>query len=518
MNPISSALALVIAVSGLALSVTAQATQVDPSLVAFGRGETKAKTARVVLLLNTAGSQLRAPARYHAQEVVRYFRAITDASWKSVETVVKASPKLIRFRSLHWINASATVDVTPEGLRKLAKLDAIKKIYALAKIEEERTSRGSRRGRGDSDGLPYDLKVLGMDQLIAEAPEITGKGVILGHIDSGVDATHPLLAGKVLRFFDAATLKVTEPFETEEHGTHTAGTMVGGDRTKNLVGMAPDAKLVSCSIFTSPDTEHFIKGMEFMLNTGGPIPRAINNSWNQQGTPDLELFYKAISAWEAAGILPVFSAGNSGREGPRSITNPHEHPLAFAIGATDAQNLRGDFSSIGPGVFQGQDTKKPDLTAPGVDILSTLPDGRMGPMSGTSMSTPHMTGAVALVLQVNPSLNPQQIRALFIRTATPVDAEGKPGPAGNWNPYYGYGRANVYAAVKAASQHADRRGGRGSGSAGGESMLARLLIPESNESRVARELDLLEVPAGLEDWTNSQVDEPGDAWVDGATL
>lgn len=480
----------------ISVCVSAHAGEIDPALRSFQRGES-GKVARVIALFDTQHTSLPPPARYHTSEVIRFFKAVTREAWSNTERDLSsdaASKKEIRLRGLYWINASASFDVTPRGLEILSKKASITRIYANQRIfYDHPVSSGFTR---PLKTMPYDFAETGMDRLLAEKPDINGRGVVIGHVDTGVDGKHPALQGKIISFYNANTGKPSEPFDADQHGTHTAGTMVGGNRTDMMFGMAPEAKLVSTAALSG--YEDMLKGMQFMLSPGAgiPLPRAVSNSWNCGGATGAqrELFYKAISGWEAAGVLPVFSAGNAGPN-PRSITPPHEHPLAFAIGATDQKGMKASFSSVGPGVFQGQETKKPDVTAPGVDIVSSLPGGKMGKMSGTSMSAPHMGGATALVFQVNPALTPEQTRALFIRTAQPRDAQGKPGPAGVWNAYYGYGKMDVYAAVKTAVAHAFRKGGQ----SGGQAMLGSFSFFQTEEERIAEELERFE-PANLDDW------------------
>jgi len=244
-----------------------------------------------------------------------------------------------------------------------------------------------------------------------------------------------------------------EPYDAGSHGTHTAGTILGGDRQNTIIGVAPKARLIASAALSGYD--HMLRAMEFMLDpdknpSTNDRPRLVSNSWNTGGAPDQELFYRAISAWEAAGILPVFSAGNAG-PGPKTITPPHEHPGVIAVAATGPDGKAADFSSRGPGIFQGKETQKPDLSAPGVNIISTVPGGKLQAMSGTSMACPHAAGVAALIFQVNPNLNPAQVREVMVKTLKFVDANGSPMDKQVWNPVYGFGRLNAMAAIQAVS-------------------------------------------------------------------
>jgi bacillopeptidase F len=182
------------------------------------------------------------------------------------------------------------------------------------------------------------------------------------------------------------------------------------------------------------------------------MPRAVSCSWHAPGAPDMQLFYTAINAWEAAGILPVFAAGNDGPN-PQTIADPQSDPAAFVIGATGEDGKITSFSSRGPAIYQGQNVQKPDVTAPGNNIRSSVPGGGYEEMSGTSMATPHAAGTTALLFQVNPAFTPDQIRKILIETTVPMDPQGTlSNQRGQWNAVYGFGKLNAYNAVQLAKR------------------------------------------------------------------
>lgn len=429
------------------------AAKIDPALAGFMHGDAS-QTALVLAVLDTPSSFTDSkPSRYDSRNVLLYLRARTKAAWEATRLGLTQDASL-QLTDLYWINASAALRVTPEGLKTLAATPGVKKIYANHRIFFDKPMSGGHLSDSLQRQAGYDFAETALDQLIKEAPSITGKGVVVGSVDTGVDGKHPALAGKIALFYDSAKKKVTDPYDSDSHGSHTVGTMLGGDRGQNMIGMAPDAKVIASGPLN--DYNGMLRSMQFMLDPDGnpntkDMPRAINNSWNCGGAPDIEIFYKAVSAWEAAGILPVFSAGNAG-PGAGTITPPHEHPAVIAIGATGPGGKIASFSSRGPGRYHGQETQKPDITAPGVDINSSIPGGRYGTMSGTSMAAPHVTGAVALLLQVEPTLNPTQLRKVLVKTATPAKSEAEDQ---GWNPVYGFGRMNVYSAAKMAKEIRD---------------------------------------------------------------
>lgn len=430
---------------------TLAVTYVDPALNVF-LNTRSVQTTRVVVLLKYP-THLPAPRRYESASVKKYLIQMYQASAKNVAGLVQSNPRDIKLVDQFWINNSLALDVTPNGLRALTQSPAVEKIYANRRVvySQPVAARPVRHLREAAD-YTYGLKDLGLDKLQSERPDLNGQGVVVGLIDTGIDGKHPALKGKIPLFYDASLNKITEPTDKQSHGTHTAGTILGGDRETVKIGVAPGAKMIGSAALDGYDK--MLKSMQFMLDPDGnpqtaDAPRLISNSWNAGGAPDIELFYRAITAWEAAGILPVFSAGNAG-PGPKTITTPHEHPSVLAVGATDANFKIASFSSRGPGVFQGKPTQKPDFTAPGVNILSTVPGGGFQEMSGTSMACPHAAGVATLLFQVNPKFTPQNVREIMMKTLRFVDQSGNPIAQPVWNPAYGFGRMDAYTAIKAA--------------------------------------------------------------------
>lgn len=428
-----------------------QATvQIDPQLVDFLKQGNTSK-AQVIVLMGYDVLQER-PTRYSAPAVTGYLKRAMALNSQRLGGFLKSKisgSQDLKIESYFWINNSVFATVTPQGLRHFLQAPGVTKIYLNRKITYDRPFRSAQQGGSFAQAYPYDLKDMEIDKVRAQFPQVTGAGVVIGSVDTGVDGTHPLLKDKILRFYDAVAKKQTAPFDRDQHGTHTVGTMVGGDTSTNLMGVAPGAKVIATAALTDYDV--VIRGMEYMLDPDGnpatnDLPRAVSNSWNCGGAPDMEVFYRAISAWEAAGILPIFSAGNAGPRA-KSITPPHEHPATIAIGATGVDSKIAPFSSRGSATYKGQEIAKPDFTAPGVDIVSTIPGGKTAAFSGTSMATPHVTGLVALLYQLQPQLNPMQMREVLMKSLVMVDANGNPQESLKWNLNYGYGRVNALKAV-----------------------------------------------------------------------
>lgn len=184
----------------------------------------------------------------------------------------------------------------------------------------------------------------------------------------------------------------------------------------------------------------------------------INNSWE---CPDVEgcdpdALHPAVRALHAAGVFVVVSAGNDGPSCD-TIKNPLSlYPEVFSVGAIDSSSKLASFSSLGPVTVDGSNRIKPDIVAPGVDILSSTPGNTYARYPGTSMAGPHVVGVVALMWSANPALigNIDRTEQILEQTATTYtdfipncpDSHSKPSSA------VGYGIVNAYAAVKMALQ------------------------------------------------------------------
>lgn len=426
---------------------------VDPKILEVLKSHPQ-KTTQVVVLLKNNTTGLIIPRRYDHRGVYIFLKKQNAQSWKIAQDEMRSSGVStgdIRIRQIFMINNSFSATVNMSGLQKLAQLNSIEKVYWNHPVTYDHPVSVQKNARPPArNEISIDLKILKMDQVYADFPQATGQGVFVGHIDTGIDGKHPALANKIAIFYDGVSKKRVEPTDKQSHGTHTAGTIVGDGPNRAHMGVAPGAKLIAAGFLDS--YESMTNGMEMMLDPDGnpetkDHPRMVSNSWNCEGSPDLEIFYRAIEAWEAGGILPVFSAGNAG-PGSRTITKPHEHPMTLAIAALDKNAKIASFSSRGPGIFHGKETAKPDVSAPGVNVISSVPGGGYESMSGTSMASPHAAGVMALVVQANPSLNPAQLRDVAAQSAVHVNSSGAPQAQLQWNASYGYGVLDAYAALK----------------------------------------------------------------------
>jgi subtilisin family serine protease len=304
-----------------------------------------------------------------------------------------------------------------------------------------------------------------------EAFGAQGDGIVVANVDTGVQFDHPALVNQYrgnqgnsfdhnYNWFDPSNVcgpPGSPPCDNAEHGTHTMGTMVGDDNAGNQIGVAPHAKWIAakgCEDFSCSNEALLGSGQWLLaptdLNGQNPRPdlrpNIINNSWSGgQGDP----FYQAIvQAWVAAGIFPAFAAGNSGDFGCGTVGSPGDFPESYAVGAYDINNIIASFSGKGPSLFDG--IIKPDIAGPGVDVRSSVPGG-FALFSGTSMATPHLAGAVALLWSAAPTLigDIPGTFALFDQTAVDASDLSCGGTDGD-NNVFGQGRLDAFSVVDQA--------------------------------------------------------------------
>ena len=321
-------------------------------------------------------------------------------------------------------------------------------------------------------GVQWNVAMIGADRVWEEF-DVRGEGIVIGQSDSGADVNHPELKdnyrgnseGDDYNWFDPWNGKPS-PYDDGGHGTHTLGTIVG----QNGIGIAPGATWFACANLNRnlANPALYLDCMQFMLAPfpqdgnpfldGDPTRAAdvLNNSW---GCPELEgcdanALLDAANHLRDAGIFVVVSTGNDGPNCSTVNAPLSLYDSVFSVGAIDGSGNMAFFSSRGPVTADGSGRMKPDISAPGVDILSSLPGGAYGTNSGTSMAGPHVVGAVALLWSADPSLvgDIDRTEQLLIQAADPYTGSTDTGcfTGDVPNAAYGYGILDVYEAVKTA--------------------------------------------------------------------
>ena len=313
----------------------------------------------------------------------------------------------------------------------------------------------------------WGVKDIGADQVWSQYAD-RGEGVVVANIDSGVQFNHPALAGNYrgslgdgtyhhdYNWYDASgeCPDSGTPCDNNGHGTHTMGTIAGAGG----IGVAPGAKWVAvkgCEANYCTDTSLLKAGQWILAPTdqNGQNPRPdlapdiVNNSW---GGGNTTFYQDMIEAWNAAGIFEAFAAGNAGNGTTCSTTEaPGAQAPAYGVGAYDANGAIAYFSGFGPSLVDG--SMKPNIAAPGVNVRSAWPGGGYRAISGTSMATPHVAGAVALLWSAAPSLvgDIDATRAVLNDSARDVDDTHCGGTA-DANNVWGEGKLDAFAAVDRA--------------------------------------------------------------------
>ncbi len=344
------------------------------------------------------------------------------------------------------VNAVAA-KVTPEVIASIAKRPDVSKIEPdeLVSITEDHILP---RKQINQSCIRHS-NAWGVDKI--GAPEvwhqgITGKGITVAVIDSGIDSTHPDLDDnlgtndpKVVGWIDYINGKKS-PYDDYGHGTHVAGIISGTGASGVHTGVAPGTKLIVAKAFDQSGSGYqsdVILAFEWAVNNGARIISFSNGKPQHNSS-----FTIAMNRVVAEGVIPVVVAGNSG-PGSNTIYCPGDETNAITVGATDTSDVICPFSSRGPVDLYGQRYIKPDVSAPGIDITSTVPvwNGTLyDSISGTSVAAPHVAGTVALMLEENPTLKPSEIKHILESTAVHLGSAGK-------NNDYGSGRINTYEAV-----------------------------------------------------------------------
>jgi subtilisin family serine protease len=346
---------------------------------------------------------------------------------------------------------------------------------------------------------------------------VTGDGIVIANIDTGVDFRHPALVDTYrgnngngvfdhnYNWFDPSNVCGTpslEPCDNAGHGTHTMGTMVGDDHGANQIGVAPGATWIAakgCESWSCSDAALLATGQWVVAPTDlqGRNPRPdlapniVNNSWG--GGPDNPFYSEIVDTWVAAGIFPAFSIGNLGA-GCDTAASPGDYPQSYGTGAYDYYGNIAYFSSRGPG--QGDDVK-PNISAPGVAVRSSLPGDEYQSWDGTSMASPHVAAAVALAWSAAPALIGDVAATRELLDETAIDTpDFQCGGTADDNNVYGEGKLDAYALVE-ASPRGPSGGLTGSVTSGGAPIAGatvKLVGPAQQTTRRTDELGHFRAP------------------------
>jgi subtilisin len=288
--------------------------------------------------------------------------------------------------------------VDPGGLSQLSLRPDVSEILHTAPLStiDPVDVRVGRPGRAR---LTWGLRKLRIPDLWEKPLSLTGRGVRVGHLDTGIDASHRAFKGRQITFaefdLEGNEVKGSKPHDSARHGTHTAGTICGGEVSGLKIGVAPGVELFSAMVLEGGTLARVLAGIEWCLENNVHI---LNMSLGIPGyTKSYETIFMRVLQ---SGVLPVVSIGNNG---VGTSCSPGNYPGILSVGASDRRDQVPDFSSSI--VFnRDEEPFEPNIVAPGLDVLSAKPAGGLLSMYGTSYAAPHVTGCVALLLEHRPNL------------------------------------------------------------------------------------------------------------------
>ncbi|MFD8738526.1 S8 family serine peptidase [Streptomyces sp. NPDC059618] len=415
--------------------------------------------------------------RTHAARAKAAFKALrANAADSQASLTSFLDQKKIGHRD-YWIADAVQVTGDQALVNELAKRSDVASIvkeqhYKLDDIETADKKITASRSGTDSSANGDDTPEWGVADINADDVwnqyDDRGEGIVIANVDSGVQYNHPDLVAQYrgnngdgtfthdYNWYDPTGQCGTSgvPCDNNGHGTHTMGTMVG----KHGIGVAPNAKWIAakgCESSSCSDESLLAAGQWILAPTdhNGQNPRPdlapniVNNSW---GGGDTTFYQDIVEAWNAAGIFEAFAAGNDGDGTTCSTAHaPGSQAPSYGVGAYDSTGTIASFSGFGPSLVDG--SMKPNISAPGVKVESTWPGSSYNTESGTSMATPHVAGAVALLWSAAPSLigNIDATRKLLNEGARNVDDTHCGGTA-DMNNVWGEGKLDILASVDLA--------------------------------------------------------------------
>ncbi len=414
-----------------------------------------------------------------ATRAERHYEVVTTLMAKATDTQkpvlallgqLEAEGKVREIRDF-WISNMIAFEGNPEAIVEAASVEGVEKVIFDFPVETIKPVEV------DADPPLITTRSQGLD--VINAPAVwamgyTGAGRLVANIDTGVDGSHPAFSARWRGnsnpnsecWFDPIDGS-SSPHDHGSHGTHTMGTICGRSHTTpDTVGVAINAEWIAAgSVDYGGTTADIIASFQWIADPDGnpgttdDVPDAVGNSWGYSpffhGVPHCDnTFWSVMDGCENAGVAVIFSAGNEGSYGSNSLRTPADRAdsyfNAFSVGAIDGHTpgypIAG-FSSLGPCTCSSGDMNiKPECVAPGVNVRSSVPGGGYASSgwSGTSMASPHITGSVAILRQVNPNLDVDTIKDILLQTSVDL---GSPGEDNT----YGHGYIDVYQAVLLAS-------------------------------------------------------------------
>ena len=389
------------------------------------------------------------PAELLAQATRRYgqgtaFAAnLRDSRMELQHKMVGAAP---RGQSL-WLADAVAVSGTRSEIEDFARHEEVEAVDVNPTFTKPEVLRTPLEDTPQAiDGTAWGVAKIG-------APHVwggygRGAGIIVGHLDTGVDGNHAALNGRIAAFREIDALgglmPPSAPFDSDEHGTHTAGTICGRSFRGTNLGVAPEARLASALVLPggSGTFAQIIGGMQWAIGEGAQIISMSLGGFGYTTLWNLPVLNATIG-----GVLVCASIGNSGQG---TTGGPGNDLFAVGVGATHYQDAAAGFSSgqtlaVTHTVFGNLVYMKPDISAPGVQVVSSIPGNEVASFNGTSMACPHVAGTAALLLSAAPTLagNPLGVRSVMLGTVEDYGDAGR-------DQRFGFGRLDALAAAQQA--------------------------------------------------------------------
>jgi len=474
------------------------AASVNPDVVASARRD---GTAEALIVLKDQSEPMLAPLAANADYKARR-RALVDALRSRAETQqsgVRAwlDAQGIAYRP-YWIANVVLANLSVRDLKALAARREVARIETNPVMSSHlpRPSSGRNSAPASVESIAWGVNKINAP--LVWAAGFNGQGVVIAGEDTGYQWDHPALKPHY-RGWNGSTADhnynwhdsihdstgnpcgndTVAPCDDFGHGTHTAGTFAGDDGATHQVGVAPGAKWIGCRNMDDGNgtPARYIECMQWMLaptdlddeNPNPDLaPDVISNSWTcteGEGCTTGNEIIGAVNNLIAGGIFFVAAAANDGPSCSTITNAPAIYTGSFTIGATDSSDALAGFSSRGPVLGRprlgasGGNAIKPDVSAPGVSVPSAWPPNTYTNLDGTSMATPHVAGAAALLMSANPALkgHPRELAEILRGTAVtvgitdPVNQTCGGTTRTTWpNNMMGHGRIDVFAAYQVA--------------------------------------------------------------------
>lgn len=332
----------------------------------------------------------------------------------------------VEVKNLKSINGKAVI-LPPRAASALAKIKGVKRVDDDVVVE----ALGKTAAIQAAQVLPWGVNRIEADLVWGTT---TGAGIKVAVVDTGISLTHPDLAANIKGGYNAIS-PLKSANDDNGHGSHVAGTIAALNNSVGVVGVGPQINLYAVKVLDRRGSgwlSDIIEGLDWAVANGMQV---VNMSLGTSS--NVQSFHDAVIRAKAAGVTLVAAAGNS-YGGP--VGYPAAYPEVIAVSATDSANALASFSSVGPEV---------DLAAPGKSIYSTYKGSNYATLSGTSMASPHVAGAAALVLTTAPGAydldgdgwDPEEVQNKLQATAQDLGAPGQ-------DNQFGYGLVRADLAVK----------------------------------------------------------------------